>query len=226
MAERLLPREKWKARGSGSRYLRRRWGAIEDDGPQTEGLPWGKRRRARRDPVAVTELLRWCGVTSGRVLDAACGPARLAGAIGTDARDWVGVDFSAAMLEEASGHAEPLVRGDAEDLPFRSDAFDAVVACRLLHHFATDNELERALAELVRVTRRYVVASFWNSASWPGLRRSLGLSRGEGVNGRHARSIGAMRRVARSVGSRVVRVHHTVPILSQQTFVVLEKLPA
>lgn len=68
----------------------------------------------------------------------------------------VGLDLSAPMLaklvEKAGGRPPfPLVRADATALPFRDDAFGAVVLRHLLHLIPA---WERAIAELARVVRR------------------------------------------------------------------------
>ena len=209
-SERVRVRDKWQTEGSGSHYATERWRSS---------------RRKRRDPRIVAELLDAHGAGTGTILDAACGPARLRDAIGSRNRRWTGLDVSASMLSAAhTAGATPLVRGDVERLPFATDAFDAVVANRLLHHMRRECELVGVLTELVRVSRRLVVASFWNSVSWPGLRRVLGLARDEGTSGRVARTVGSMRAASERAGARILQVRHAAPLLSQQSFVVLEKL--
>ena len=91
-----------------------------------------------------------------RMLDVACGPARLYDIY----RDYhpVSCDLSFEMLEEFSaGHPEAeLVRADAAALPFASRSFDLVVAIRFLAHLRGEYR-RRVLDELVRVSRRYVI---------------------------------------------------------------------
>ena len=80
------------------------------------------------------------------VLDVACGPGNFlrefARAVG-DAGLAVGIDASPAMLERAVGDERNadvdnlvFVFGDAVDLPFRTDSFDAVCCFAALHLFA------------------------------------------------------------------------------------------
>ena len=210
MATRVLPREKWQPEGTGEHYAGERWAG----GP----------RRARRDPRLVERLLERHGVGAGVVLDAACGTGRLRRAIGVDGRHWVGVDVSASMLGQArAGGAGRLVRADVERLPFARDTFDAVVACRLLHHLREPEELTRVLRELVRVSAGPVIVSFWNRASLPGLRRRLGWGRDEGPNGRVARTTEELRAAADEAGARVLEISHVMPWLSQQSFAVLRE---
>ena len=84
---------------------------------------------------------------AGRLLDVGCGT-------GDDTRALpvrsVGLDASAAMIGEAARRGGAFVRGDAHALPFADATFDGCRADRTLQHLA---DPERALAEMVRVTR-------------------------------------------------------------------------
>jgi ubiquinone/menaquinone biosynthesis C-methylase UbiE len=95
------------------------------------------------------------------VLDVGCGPgidtialARLVGPTGRV----VGIDADVALLAEARQRAEAsgvstwvrYEQGDALDLPFAADAFDACRSERLLQHLL---QPARALAEMARVTK-------------------------------------------------------------------------
>lgn len=87
-----------------------------------------------------------------RVLDVGCGEgqiARLAAGVGgTDLA--VGVDPTPAQIAEAAkrGGGVHVARSAADDLPFASGAFDAVVACLVFEHI---HALDAAIAEVGRV---------------------------------------------------------------------------
>jgi len=202
--------ERWKTPADARRYETERWRSE-----------WA----AERDPRRVRRILaRWCAEgRCGRVLDVACGGGRLRDALGSSA--YVGVDVSAAMLARSS--AGRRVRASALALPFRNDCFDAVVCVRLLHHLADDGALRRALGELVRVSRRLVVVSFWDRASLPALRRRLRLRPAR----RHADGRVAISR--EELGARVAAAGATVVgfdpgprFLSMQAFLIAEKRDA
>jgi SAM-dependent methyltransferase len=89
-----------------------------------------------------------------RVLDVACGPGNFTRDFALASGDGlvVGVDSSETMLGVAvrgnpMGNAA-YVRGDASDLPFRDESFDAVCCFAALYLI---EEPMRALAEIVRV---------------------------------------------------------------------------
>lgn len=107
-------------------------------------------------------LLRFANLPSGlRVLDVGTGNGRLALMLAEDgAREVVGIDISPAMLEvaeylraisdSASAQRVNYRLAAAQNLPFRSEGFDAVVCRLILHHTHWPEDL---LRELVRVLR-------------------------------------------------------------------------
>lgn len=200
-------REGWQGEGAGSRYANQRWRSG---------------RRSVRDGVLVGRVLSRYGL-QGRVLDVPCGTGRLRPALDVPARSYVGLDVSASMLGVAAdGGAERLVRGDVEGLPFADGAFDAVVCCRLLHHLSGEQALEQAVRELVRVSGRLVVASFWDRASVSNLRRRARARRR--ASRRTARAKEAVAEVFARAGAPVVAWEHSLRFFSMQTFAVAEKL--
>ena len=204
------PRNRWQRAGEGERYSARRW---------------SDRARAERDPRLVAALLADRLPKSARILDAPCGTGRLRASLAERGR-YVGLDISEAMLrtaitERAADAPLSLARGDLEQLPFPERAFDAVVCCRLLHHLREPQRIDRTVAELVRVSRRFVVASFWDAASASAWRRRL-LGRS---GGRCAHSKARIQRSFETAGTRVVAWQYSLRFLSPQTFVLAERVP-
>ncbi|MFL5560739.1 MAG: class I SAM-dependent methyltransferase [Gemmatimonadaceae bacterium] len=71
----------------------------------------------------------------------------------------VAVEPSVVMLDQRPPSAAPAVRAVAESLPFRDNAFDAVLAILTVHHW-TDQR--RGLAECARVARNRVLILTWD----------------------------------------------------------------
>lgn len=169
-AERREVDMKWQAPASGHGYATGRFRTP---------------RAAARDARLVRAVLRRAGVrlfADARGLDAPCGTGRMAealrAALGPEGR-WCGADISAEMLGRVPrGARGALVRGSAFALPFEDDAFDLVLCCRFLHHHADPAARRAALGELARVSRGWVVASWWDAASWKGRRVLRGRARG------------------------------------------------
>ncbi len=88
------------------------------------------------------------------ILDVGCGDGALTNRL---AEDWevTGVDMSAAALEHVVTNA---VQASATDLPFPDGSFDLVLSTEMLEHLALE-DYRRAIAEMSRVTRRYLLLS-------------------------------------------------------------------
>jgi arsenite methyltransferase len=73
-------------------------------------------------------LLAGCGLRPGAaVVDVGCGPGATLEAITASGHHGVGVDYSPALARAAAAPGAPTVVGDAERLPIRDGAVDAVV---------------------------------------------------------------------------------------------------
>jgi SAM-dependent methyltransferase len=208
--DRLEVRGKWQGPAAGERYASARWSSE---------------RRRQRDPRRVAALLaRHLGAGEAAwILDAPCGTGRLRAALAPHGRA-LGLDASPAMLAEArarAGSGAPLVAGDVLRLPFRDASFEAVVCCRLLHHLEHDADFERALGELVRVSRRLVIASFWDADSLPAWRRAL--FPGGRAPRRHARRRADVAAALARAGAEVAGWSASLRFVSRQTFVVARK---
>src|SRR3954466_14668602 len=85
-----------------------------------------------------------------RVLDVATGTGDLAIELARRGAEVVGSDFSEGMLERARAKAPALAFewGDALDLSYRTDSFDAATVGFGARNFA---DLERGIAEMARV---------------------------------------------------------------------------
>ncbi len=101
----------------------------------------------------IEPLLDAVGVQAGdALLDIATGPGYIAAAAGRRGAKTTGLDFSSAMIAEASAlHPDISFReGDAGQLPFADASFDAVVIGFGILHFP---DPDRALREAFRVLR-------------------------------------------------------------------------
>jgi SAM-dependent methyltransferase len=144
------------------------------------------------------------------ILDAACGAGRVLACLARTGRPVVGCDLSAAMLEEARSAGTPLLRGSAFRLPFAEDAFDTVVAVRLLHHFEAGGR-RSILAELARVARRRVVATAFDADSIKHRRRLRKAARRGRPSGRLAVRREDFLEELREAGLRVDRLVSPLP---------------
>jgi ubiquinone/menaquinone biosynthesis C-methylase UbiE len=122
----------------------------------------------QREKRAVLEAL---SPAEGRdVLEVACGTGRFTALLAEQGADVVGMDISAAMLQQAREKARSLgvddhlgfLRGDAARLPFPDDHFDTVFAMRFFH---LADRPASFLSEMRRVSRDQVFFDTFNRFS-------------------------------------------------------------
>jgi len=92
-------------------------------------------------------------LNGGEGLDVGCGTGLLMQALTPYGRV-VGVDASEGMLRVLrEGRRGEAHRAEADDLPFADNRFDVAFSVALLHHLIEPGLVERAIGEMVRVTR-------------------------------------------------------------------------
>lgn len=116
------------------------------------GSSWGEKKLTR----VFSFLSKFINLEEGnhRVLDLGCGGMTLAKALEkVSSFDVIGVDMVFKLLIDLSKKRAPnipLVGGDAEFLPFRTDSFDLIAHNQVLHHFLI---MDLVLSELKRVLK-------------------------------------------------------------------------
>lgn len=115
----------------------------------------------------VRPLLDAANVRSGmRVLDVCTGPGMLVGAALERGAQATGLDFSQEVVELARRRvpAGEFHQGDAQQLPFPDDSFDAVVCAYGIIHVPVPEMALREMFRVVRSTGR-VAVSVWDSTT-------------------------------------------------------------
>jgi ubiquinone/menaquinone biosynthesis C-methylase UbiE len=139
-----------------------------------------ERERGQNDPGGYHELLDELEAgyvrrfAAGRdVLEVGCGTGLVLLRIAEFARSASGVDLSPGMLQKAQQRGLDVKLGSATELPFDDNQFDVTCSFKVLAHVP---EIEKALAEMARVTRPggIVLAEFYNPFSLRGLLKRLG----------------------------------------------------
>jgi ubiquinone/menaquinone biosynthesis C-methylase UbiE len=110
------------------------------------------------------------------VLEVGCGTGLVLSRIANFARSAKGVDLSPGMLERAHERGLDVREGSVTELPFDSESFDVTCSFKVLAHV---REIDRALSEMARVTRRggWILAEFYNPHSLRGLGKRYGPAR-------------------------------------------------
>jgi SAM-dependent methyltransferase len=121
-----------------------------------------RRYKSLRDRELALDLL---ALRDGdRVLEAGCGYGWISSSLLSAAKiRWTGVDLSEAMIEFCLSKNGSAVAGcgivaDGQQLPFRANAFDAVLCSGVLMHVRDELSMLRELVRVVRPGGRLVVS--------------------------------------------------------------------
>lgn len=199
-------------------YLRHRYGGTQ------RLVNWREQR-------LVAALLRRTR-RPGRVMDVPSGYGRFTPALDASATGAVVcVDIDCERLialrrATLEGHGTALVRADLRGvLPFASRSFDLVFNLRYLHHVGTREERQSVVAELVRVSRRYVLLSYYRRSNIHALQREV-----QSATRRNRRERPAMiaraefDQMLRDVGCRRIADRSLIPGIHAQRIVLLERI--
>lgn len=162
-----------------------------------------------------------------RVLDVPCGAGRLSPELVSHTRGRIfEADYSPSMLERcranAKGYKPHLARVNALALPYTSGSFDLVFSARLSHHIGLESDREKWLRELCRVSRRYVVATFFDASSLKNLLR-LARSPFSRKRAKNTMRLGRVHQLANEAGFSVKAAIPLSRIFSGHRYIVLEK---
>ncbi len=123
------------------------------------------------DDLEVELLERYA--RGGDVLECGVGTGLLLERVARVARSARGIDLSPGMLSKARERGLEVSEASVTAIPFEDARFDVTYAFKVLAHV---REIERALAEMARVTRAggVVIAEFYNPLSLRGLVKRFG----------------------------------------------------
>jgi SAM-dependent methyltransferase len=170
----------------------------------------------------------------GRVMDVPSGYGRFTPALDASATGAVvSVDIDherlVALRQAAPGGCKTeVVRADLRGaLPFASGSFDLVFNLRYLHHVRTREEQYEAIAELVRVSRRYVLLSYYRRSNIHAVQRKVqSVTRGNRRRRPAMIPRAEFDRLLRNVGCRRVADRPLIPGFHAQRLVLIERIDA
>jgi SAM-dependent methyltransferase len=152
---------------------------------------WYSGRRA-----LVRRLVR--GIPAGRALDVGCGSAGNTAVLRDLGWRVTGLEFSPAAASLARARDLPIVRADAQRLPFPDESFDLVMSTDMWEHIEEDDLVAAEAARVLRPGGRLLVAVPAGMDLWSGHDVALGHVR------RYDRE--GLTSLVRSVGLDVVAV--------------------
>jgi SAM-dependent methyltransferase len=164
---------------------------------------------------------------AGVVLELPCGGGRITPAIADRADFIVGADIAIGQVRFARANSSAptpcaWMTASAFHIPLGDASVDGVVCIRLAHHLPTAAERERLFRELLRVSRRFVIATFYDGRSLKNLTRRL----------RHpfrpkpvkpAMTVAQVEALAREAGARLVAAPPLNRVVSGHRFALIVK---
>jgi len=149
-------------------------------------------------------------------LDLPCGTGRFRELLESHVTSLLSADASFEML--AAAPSSPQLQASAHALPLVDDAVEFVLCSRLVHHFETSAERQVVLRELSRVSRRWLVLSYFDRANFQAWRSLL---RGK-LRGRFPISRSRFQDDINAAGLREVERRYIRRGISEQVWVLLE----
>jgi SAM-dependent methyltransferase len=149
-----------------------------------------------------------------------------------DGRRLIEADVAFEILQFACERAEEAqlqiacVQSDASRLPLGDESVDAVFCNRLLHHIHSAAERALFLREFHRVTRKYLVMSFFDYHSFGGLRRFFKALKGRKPKYHQHPTLAEFTEEVKRCGFRMREVVLIGPVWVAQKYLVLEKTAA
>lgn len=122
-----------------------------------EGYSSGQKSFFAKNNQTHTQRLEKMNVLSlkkdSQILDIGCGNGNLIAFLEAKGfTDLAGIEPDAELIKEQVSKTE-LRAGKASSLPWEDKSFDAVLVMAAMHHFETDEELEKSLNEIHRVLK-------------------------------------------------------------------------
>jgi ubiquinone/menaquinone biosynthesis C-methylase UbiE len=127
-----------------------------------------------------------------KYLDIPCGAGRATILLGRKGNTCISADIGDGVLEVAkneiakAGIESEVLKLDLERIDLPDNSIDASLAFRIFHHFPGAEVRSRVVAELCRVSRRYVLISYLTPWSYTNTKRRLRAALGGKVSRQHA----------------------------------------
>lgn len=161
------------------------------------------------------------------ILDVPSGGGRLSGPISQFADLLIEADIAQGQVMYGKQHSRVMtpqiwMTATAFHLPFRDNSVDATVCCRLCHHLPTELERQALVTELLRVSRKFVLMTFFDYRSFKNLLRRMRRP----FNGKPPKMTMKIEEVAalgRRGGATLVKSPYLEPLTSGHRYALLVK---
>jgi ubiquinone/menaquinone biosynthesis C-methylase UbiE len=101
------------------------------------------------------------------ILDLPCGTGRFTDLLDSHCAQLLQGDLAGAMLAQRQNQRSWALQGSLHQLPLADDSVDLAFCFRVLHHFPERELRIQVLRELARVSRKWVLTSYYDAHSLP-----------------------------------------------------------
>ncbi len=168
---------------------------------------WTKRISTWREFGLLNRMLRKQGRCK-TLLDLPCGGGRLSSPMAPYTDLLIEADVALGQLRYGRVHGmvptcQVWMTASGFHIPLRDAGVDGTVCVRLNHHLPTEAEREQLVRELLRVSKRFVIMSFFDYYSVKNTLRRLSRPFNH-KSPKATMKVGELRRIARKCGARLV----------------------
>lgn len=155
-----------------------------------------------------------------KYLDIPCGAGRATILLGRMGNTCMSADIGDGILEvarieiEKAGIETEILKLDIEHIDLPDNSIDAPLAFRIFHHFPNTEVRARVIAELCRVSSRYVLISYLTPWSFTNIKRRLRAALGGKVSRQHATPLSEVRAYFGAHSFKLMRDHAISPFNS------------
>lgn len=182
------------------------------------------RRLDRCEQAFARRVFERAGGSEASIADVPCGNGRFYPILSA-AKQLYLFDYASTMLEALLERHPDATKWKPEEaditgLPLEDASVDLAFCMRLFHHLDTWELRRSVLAELARISRRYVALSLYDKATWRYVRKRL---RNKIPSG-YAVSLKTFRQEAAGAGLRLILKYPRFSFIEQQRCLLFEKM--
>jgi len=144
---------------------------------------WIQRRISKWEMRIVERILKRIGIGGARILDIPCGYGRFSDIIQKCGATFIAGDISRDMVIRAAAMSFPrrlepsesagYLVADASQIPLADKSVDGAISIRLFQHLFDSTLRVRSLREFGRVSRRFVILTFYERGGLHSLQRLI-----------------------------------------------------
>jgi ubiquinone/menaquinone biosynthesis C-methylase UbiE len=155
-----------------------------------------------------------------KYLDIPCGAGRATILLARKGNTCMSADIGDGVLEvarneiERAGVESEILKLDIEHIDLPDNSVDAPLAFRIFHHFPDSEIRRRVIAELCRVSNRYVLISYLTPWSYTNIKRRLRAALGGKISRQHATPLSEVQAYFRQHSFNLVDDHAISPLSS------------